>query len=142
MSHSLWAMFMSGFYIYKMFIEWAKLFGKELNRRTAVSLATEVSLYLNFLLEGWENWRNLNFSSYRQLQYIEYLCSVQSETPNELYYLIMLVAVSFYLSISLKSLPKGSLEEQCKNIWYRECVSAKLWGNISLSKILALKGKF
>ena len=46
---------MSGFYIYKMFIEWAKLSGKELNRRTAVSLATEVSLYLNFLLEGWEN---------------------------------------------------------------------------------------
>ena len=63
---------------------------------------------------------NLSFSSYMQLQYIEKLRneklkvqrismfrSVEIKTPNELYYLIMLVAVSFYLSISLKGLPKG-----------------------------------
>ena len=45
MSNFLSAMFMLCFYIYKMFIECAKLFGNELNERTAVSLATEVSLY-------------------------------------------------------------------------------------------------
>ena len=44
-SNSLSAMFMFCFYIYKMFIECAKLFGNELKGRTEVNFATEVSLY-------------------------------------------------------------------------------------------------
>ena len=50
MSNSLSAMFLLCFYfyIYKMFIECAKLFGNELKGRTAVSLAKKSFFVLNF----------------------------------------------------------------------------------------------